>query len=112
MTRVLDFPDGWLDFDSDGEEPSFSAAASYANRKPEIDYLRCTCLVEVVFLLHSVLHETKQYRKALQLSDILARPPKPIYSVFSRDDMSRLLANLRVSAILSMDEEKTDAFGY
>ena len=104
----MDFSDN-----EDGEEEaSATAAASYSNRKPEIEYLRRTCLVEVVFLLHSVLHETKQYRKAIQLSDIIARPHKPIYTEFSQEDMTRLLANLKESAILSMDEEKTDAFGY
>ena len=116
LTRVLEFPDGWMDFGDDEDESGGNdgerRAASYANRRAEVDYLRRTCLVEVVFLLHSVLHETKQYKKAIQLSDIVARPNKPIYTEFSQEDMTRLLTNIRESAILSMDEEKTDAFGY
>ena len=41
-------------------------------RDLEIDYLRRLCIPEVVLLLHSVLHSTDQFDKAIALADLVA----------------------------------------
>ena len=57
LNDLLNFPDGWLESSIDPE-----VEVRHSGRPLELDYLRRTCLVEVVFLLHNVLHSTKQYR--------------------------------------------------
>ena len=41
-------------------------------RERETDYLRHLCIPQLVLLLHSVLHCTEQYDKAIALSDLVA----------------------------------------
>jgi hypothetical protein len=101
LNAVLAFPGGWLKPDAEDD--------SKTQRTAEMEYLRRTCLVETVFLLQSVLHNTKQYKEALQISDLVA---SEVFSVFSKDDMKKLLGLLRDSSIAAMDEAGTDAFGY
>ena len=41
-------------------------------RERETDYLRHLCIPQLVLLLHSVLHSTEQYDKAIALADMVA----------------------------------------
>lgn len=41
-------------------------------RERETDYLRRLCIPELILLLHSVLHSTEQFDKAIALADVVA----------------------------------------
>ena len=41
-------------------------------RSREIDYLRKLCLPQLVLLLHSVLHNTGQFERAIAIADLIA----------------------------------------
>ena len=101
LNGVLAFPGGWMRVEDD--------AAAAEQRRAEMEYLRRTCLVETVFLLHTVLHNTRQYKEALEISNLVA---SEVYSEFSKDDMKKLLDLLRDSSIAAMEETGSDAFGY
>ena len=102
LNDILSFPGGWLRSNSSSDDQS--------QRGAELEYLRRTCLVEAVLLLHTVLHNTKQYMEALRLADRVAE--EDVYSVFSKEDMKKLLGLLRESSIAAMDDVGSDAFGY
>ena len=102
LNGVLAFPGGWL-------RPDEEAAVADEQRRTEMEYLRRTCLVETVFLLHTVLHNTRQYKEALEISNMVA---SEVYSEFSKDDMKKLVNLLRDSSIAAMEEAGSDAFGY
>ena len=103
LNGVLAFPGGWMRPDDD------AAMANTEQRRTEMEYLRRTCLVETVFLLHTVLHNTRQYKEALEISNMVA---SEVYSEFSKDDMKKLLSLFRDSSIAAMEETGSDAFGY
>lgn len=64
LYNVLLFPDGgWLSSAKDCE------------------YLRSTCIPEVVFLLYSVLYESEAYEECVQLADIIASEKYGLYKV-------------------------------
>lgn len=63
LYNVLLFPDGWL------------IGATNA------DYLRSTCIPEIVLLLFSVLYESELYGECVQLADILAAEKNALYKV-------------------------------
>ena len=100
LNGVLTFPGGWM-------SPSDGGADE--QRRTEMEYLRRTCLVETVFLLHTVLHNTRQYKEAVEISNMVA---SEVYSEFSKEDMKKLLNLFRDSSIAAMEESGTDAFGY
>ena len=103
LDGVLAFPGGWM-------WPSDEATvADDEQRRSEMEYLRRTCLIETVFLLHTVLHNTQQYKEALEISNMVA---SKVYSEFSKDDMKKLVNLLRDSSIAAMEEAGSDAFGY
>ena len=89
--------------------PDEEAAVADEQRRTEMEYLRRTCLIETVFLLHTVLHNTRQYKEALEISNMVA---SEVYSEFSKDDMKKLLDLLRDSSLAAMEEAGSDAFGY
>ena len=103
LNGVLTFPGGWM---SPGDGAATSADEQ---RRTEMEYLRRTCLVETVFLLHTVLHNTRQYKEAVEISNMVA---SEVYSEFSKEDMKKLLNLFRDSSIAAMEESGTDAFGY
>lgn len=63
LYNVLLFPDGWI-VGADEEE-----------------YLRSTCIPEVVLLLYAVLSESGHHEEAVQLSDLVASEKYGIYKV-------------------------------
>ena len=102
LAAVLEFPGGWcVDESIDAE----------SLRGKELEYLRRTCIVESVLLLHTVLHDTKQYKKAVELADTLAAEETEIYHLFSKEDMRQLLAKIRESS-MALVEERKDPWGY
>ena len=54
-----------------------------------------TCVVEVSLLLHTVLHKTGQYKRATEVADLVASEGLKIYTLFSKEDMRRLLEAVR-----------------
>ena len=103
LEALLRYPGGWC---------SVSESASGSPlRMRELDYLRRTCVVEATLLLHSVLHDTRQYEKAVQLADVLASEDADLYHLFSKEDMKEVLKKIRDSS-LALVEQKKDAWGY
>lgn len=67
LYNVLLFPEGWLIGASDA------------------DYLRSTCIPEIVLLLYSVLYESELYGECIQLADILASEKYGLYKVYKEN---------------------------
>ena len=62
----------YLSFASaDGEEEGEVSEVD-RQRSREIDYLRKLCLPQLVLLLHSVLHNTRQFERAIAIADLIA----------------------------------------
>lgn len=104
LQGVLCFPDGWMRPTTEEEQ------AETGQRIEEMRYLRMTCIVEITFLLHNVLHCTEQFREAIQISDLLV--VQDLCGEFSKDDMRKLLDKIAESSIAVMDTAGADAFGY
>jgi len=101
LEGVLHFPGGWLDCVGQNDDPAGARAR-------EVDYLRRTCVVEVCLLLHTVLHKTHQYERATRVSDAVADERYALYSLFSREDMRRLLDAVRGSFLCLMEAGNGD----
>lgn len=50
-------------------------------RKHQLKLLRQLCLPAMCFLLHTVLHSTKQYQQCLKLADVISSEQHKIYQV-------------------------------
>uniref|UniRef100_A0A8C5R1U3 Nuclear pore complex protein n=1 Tax=Leptobrachium leishanense TaxID=445787 RepID=A0A8C5R1U3_9ANUR len=103
--NVLLFVDGgWMvDVREDeDEEPE---------RAPQMVSLRHLCLPGMCFLLHTILHKTKQYQECLRLADMVSSNRHKLYEVFSKTEMRNLLQKLRESSLKLLDEQ-LDPMGY
>ncbi|KAM9311684.1 nuclear pore complex protein Nup107 [Gastrophryne carolinensis] len=105
MYNVLLFVDGgWMvDVRDDAEED--------LERKSQMISLRSLCLPMMTFLLHTVLHNTKQYQECLRLADIISSKTHKLYQVFSKSEMKKLLQKLRESSLMLLDMQ-LDPLGY
>ena len=93
LENVLRFPGGWLEF------PSSSSDDEGSSRQMELEYLRRTCLVDCVFLLHTVYDRTAQHGAATRLADLVASEAHCLYALFSQEDMTKLLGTIRASHV-------------
>ncbi|GCC31828.1 hypothetical protein chiPu_0010289 [Chiloscyllium punctatum] len=95
---------GWLiDIREDAEED--------AERSHQLNLLRQLCLPMMCFLLHTVLHSTKQYQQCLKLADIVASEQHKLYQVFSKEELANFLHLLRESSLMLLDQN-LDPLGY
>ncbi|XP_064417789.1 nuclear pore complex protein Nup107 isoform X1 [Latimeria chalumnae] len=103
--NVLLFVDGgWMaDVREDAEED--------AERRHQMKLLRSLCLPMMCFLLHTVLHSTKEYQECLRLADVVSSEQYKLYRVFSKDEFKKLLQKLRESSLLLLDQG-LDPLGY
>ncbi|XP_004912993.1 nuclear pore complex protein Nup107 isoform X1 [Xenopus tropicalis] len=103
--NVLLFVDGgWMvDVREDTEEDP--------ERSHQMNLLRTLCLPMMCFLLHTVLHNTKQYKDCLRLADIISSEHQKLYMVFSKTEMRNLLQKLRESSLMLLDQQ-LDPLGY
>ncbi|CAG9860633.1 unnamed protein product [Phyllotreta striolata] len=92
LYNVLLFPDGWL-VGADEDE-----------------YLRSTCIPEIVLLLYAVLSESGQHEEAVQLADIVAAEKHGIYKVYSKEKLGELLVKLCESSVALLNA-KRDPWG-
>nr|CAH7732455.1 unnamed protein product [Callosobruchus chinensis] len=88
LYNVLLFPKGWLVGAQDDE------------------YLRSTCIPEIVLLLYTVLSETNQHEECVQLADILAAEKYGLYRVYSRHNLAEVLTKLAESSVALLNEKK------
>nr|DBA31102.1 TPA: hypothetical protein GDO54_007008 [Pyxicephalus adspersus] len=103
--NVLLFVDGgWMvDVREDAEEDP--------ERKNQLTFLRSQCLPMMAFLLHTVLHTTKQYQECLRLADMISSENHKLYKVFSKAELRKLLQKLRESSLMLLDMQ-LDPLGY
>uniref|UniRef100_A0A4W3IDI9 Nuclear pore complex protein n=1 Tax=Callorhinchus milii TaxID=7868 RepID=A0A4W3IDI9_CALMI len=95
---------GWMvDTREDAEED--------AERSHQMDLLRQLCLPMMGFLLHTVLHSTKQYQECLKLADVISSEQQKLYQVFSKEEMRKFLQKLRESSLMLLDQN-LDPLGY
>ncbi|XP_067855607.1 nuclear pore complex protein Nup107 isoform X2 [Heptranchias perlo] len=95
---------GWMvDIREDAEED--------AERSHQINLLRQLCLPLMCFLLHTVLHSTKQYQECLKLADVISSEQHKLYRVFSKEEMTKFLRMLRESSLVLLDQN-LDPLGY
>ncbi|XP_053572800.1 nuclear pore complex protein Nup107 [Bombina bombina] len=103
--NVLLFVDGgWMvDVREDAEEDP--------ERTHQMHLLRRLCLPMMCFLLHTVLHNTKQYQDCLRLADVISSERQKLYEVFSKSELKNLLQKLRESSLMLLDKQ-LDPLGY
>ncbi|KAM4678200.1 nuclear pore complex protein Nup107 [Discoglossus pictus] len=103
--NVLLFVDGgWMvDVREDVEEDP--------ERTHQMILLRSLCLPMMCFLLHTVLHNTKQYQDCLRLADVVSSERQKLYVVFSKSELKNLLQKLRESSLMLLDQQ-LDPLGY
>lgn len=104
LLAILKFPNGWLVCNVQGDKQK--------NRPVEMEYIRKTCIMEVVLLLHSVYHSTRQYKEALQLADLVSSEQRALYRAFNKEDMKKFLLKLKESSVAMMETSDKDALGY
>ncbi|NXA33693.1 NU107 protein, partial [Eudromia elegans] len=105
MYNVLLFVDGgWMvDVREDAEDDP--------ERTHQMILLRKLCLPMMCFLLHTVLHSTGQYQECLRLADTVASERHKLYTVFSKEELRKLLQKLRESSLMLLDQD-LDPLGY
>ncbi|XP_074869384.1 nuclear pore complex protein Nup107 isoform X2 [Carettochelys insculpta] len=105
MYNVLLFVDGgWMvDVREDAEHDP--------ERTHQMILLRQLCLPMICFLLHTVLHSTRQYQECLRLADVVASERHKLYMVFSKEELRKLLQKLRESSLMLLDQG-LDPLGY
>ncbi|PKU48558.1 hypothetical protein llap_1186 [Limosa lapponica baueri] len=105
MYNVLLFVDGgWMvDVREDVEDDP--------ERTHQMILLRKLCLPMMCFLLHTVLHSTGQYQECLRLADMVASERHKLYTVFSKEELRKLLQKLRESSLMLLDQD-LDPLGY
>ncbi|KGL82140.1 Nuclear pore complex protein Nup107, partial [Tinamus guttatus] len=105
MYNVLLFVDGgWMvDVREDAEDDP--------ERTHQMTLLRKLCLPMMCFLLHTVLHSTGQYQECLRLADTVASERHKLYTVFSKEELRKLLQKLRESSLMLLDQD-LDPLGY
>ncbi|XP_029453089.1 nuclear pore complex protein Nup107 [Rhinatrema bivittatum] len=103
--NVLLFVDGgWMvDVREDVEEDP--------ERTHQMILLRRLCLPLMCFLLHTVLHGTRQYQECLRLADMVSSERQKLYTVFSKEELRKLLQKLRESSLMLLDQD-LDPLGY
>ncbi|XP_008047136.1 nuclear pore complex protein Nup107 isoform X2 [Carlito syrichta] len=105
MYNVLLFVDGgWMvDVREDAEDDD--------ERVRQMVQLRKLCLPTLCFLLHAVLHGTGQFQECLQLADMVSSERHKLYLVFSKEELQKLLRQLRESSLALLDQG-LDPLGY
>jgi nuclear pore complex protein Nup107 len=78
----------------------------------QLQALRQSCIPKVCFLLHTVLHASRQYKKCLQLSDVVTSEKHKLYKDFTQGQLRQLLLLLHKSAMQMVSEPTTDELGY
>ncbi|KAJ1163105.1 hypothetical protein NDU88_003568 [Pleurodeles waltl] len=105
MYNVLLFVNGgWMvDVREDAEDDP--------ERAHQMSLLRRLCLPMMCFLLHTVLHNTKQFQECLRLADVVSSEQHKLYMEFSKDELRKLLQKLRESSLMLLDQD-LDPLGY
>ncbi|CAH0555792.1 unnamed protein product [Brassicogethes aeneus] len=88
LYNVLLFPEGWLIGAKDAE------------------YLRSSCIPEIVLLLYTVLFESGQHEECVQLADILASEKYGLYKVYSKEKLGEILVKLCESSVELLNSKK------
>ncbi|XP_030071286.1 nuclear pore complex protein Nup107 [Microcaecilia unicolor] len=73
--------------------------------------LRKLCLPMMCILLHTVLHSTSQYQECLRIADLVSSERQKLYTVFSKEELRKLLQKLRDSSLMLLDQD-LDPLGY
>ena len=107
LNACIAFPGGWLidQFEEATDEVD-------EQRLLELDYLRKFWMPKVILLLHSVLHSTGKYEKAIKLADLVASEKHCLYEIYSKENMEELLQKVRESSLEAMATGLTDPWGY
>jgi len=105
LNACITFPGGWLIDQYEDDE-------SDESRSQELDYLRKYWLPQIILLLHSVLHNTGKYDKAIQLSDLVASEKHCLYEIYTKENMKELLDKIRESSLEAMSTGEKDAWGH
>lgn len=103
--NVFTFPSGWL-VDKRDHKTELDEA-----RQQQMSLLRHLCIPYLTFLLHNVLHSSKQYRAVLELAEVIQSKQYKLYEVFEKQELQKCLSLIRESCIALLDEGY-DAFGY
>ncbi|KAF5276258.1 hypothetical protein FQA39_LY06607 [Lamprigera yunnana] len=76
----------------------------------DCEFLRSTCIPEMVVLLCSVLKESNNYEESVQLADVVASEKYGLYKEFSKDKLKEFVRELCDSSVALLNNKK-DAWG-
>lgn len=105
LNACITFPGGWL-------IDQYEENDSDESRSRELEYLRKYWLPKVILLLHTVLHNTEKYEKAIELSDLVASEKYCLYEIYTKENMKELLDKIRESSLEAMSTGERDAWGH
>lgn len=112
--NVLLFVDGgWMVDQVQSDQPldtDYDAGVDVL-RQEQLEGLRRLVLPGLLFLLHTVLHTSKQFMECLKLADYVMSDQYKLYEVFRKEELQRLLMLLRESALPLLDQGR-DPLGY
>jgi nuclear pore complex protein Nup107 len=104
--NVLLFIDGGWMVDQQQDASSMDQLRAH-----QLMMLRQICLPSLCFILHKVLHTTRQYKQCMQLADHIASEQHQLYKVFRSEELVTFLQKLHSSSVALLDEGK-DPLGY
>lgn len=76
------------------------------SRTHQMALLRQLVLPGLCFLLHNILHMSKQYSECLKMADLVASEQHGLYKVFRKDELQQLLRLLRDSSLANLNQNK------
>lgn len=108
LNEVLTFGGGWLV----DQAPMNEDDEDVQQRMREMDYLRRLCIPQIVLLLHSVLHTTEQFDRAIALADTIASEQYGLYEVYHQENLREFLSKIRESSLKAMETGNRDSLGW
>lgn len=112
LREVLTFPGGWLlvEEEQEGDETEMLDEVEEERRR-ELTSLRQQLIPQTLALLHTVHHNTGQYKECLALADLVASDKHRLFTAFNKQQLRDLLKKIRESSLATM-EKNCDAWGY
>lgn len=105
INNVLLFDGGWMVDRHEDESLS-------EGRKEQLDAIRRVCLPTLCFLFQSMLKQSDRHLDSLNFSILVTSEDYQLYTLFSREELQRLLTQFKESTQLLAKNKDTDYVGY
>lgn len=72
-------------------------------RKIQLDTMRRIYVPKFILLLHTVYYDSRNYSECMRIADVVADEQRKLYTTFTKEQMTNLLAKIRESSILILN---------